>query len=209
MSQAVFKHFLRLLLVIKLESIKPIATSEHSYARRMIFDGTKIQVKFRGSCLKQEKVSINHKSIINLYIAYKINLWSSDNLCSLCSDFILGNPLFTAVKLTENADSDKYFYFRYVTGFNGRSVFSLSRGDGFGENVIIFRVDNSSSPHADNRRKDILILGKIPTDGLDDITKTAEVEYFITFTELEHKYRLSLHCNRSNSYLFVNRVEIY
>ena len=144
----------------------------------------------------------------NLYIAYKINLWSSDSLCSLCSDFILGNPLFIAVKLTENADS-RYFYSRYVIGFNGRSVFSLLRGDGFGENVIIFRVDNSSSPHADNRRKDILIFGKVPTDGLDDITKTAEVEYFITFTELKHKYRLSLHGNGSNSYLFVNRVEIY
>ena len=36
---------------------------------------------------------------------------------------------------------------------------------GPGKNVKILGVDNSSSAHADNRKKDILILGKGSTDG--------------------------------------------
>ena len=35
----------------------------------------------------------------------------------------------------------------------------------------------------DFSKKDILILGKSPTDGLDDATITAETEYSINFTE--------------------------
>ena len=33
------------------------------------------------------------------------------------------------------------------------------------------------------KKKDILILGKSPTDGLDDATITAETKYSINFTE--------------------------
>ena len=35
----------------------------------------------------------------------------------------------------------------------------------------------------DLKKKDILILGKSPTDGLDDATITAETKYSINFTE--------------------------
>ena len=41
----------------------------------------------------------------------------------------------------------------------------------------------SSSVHIDNKRKDILILGKGPTQGLDYTKLTAEKEYSINFTE--------------------------
>ena len=43
----------------------------------------------------------------------------------------------------------------------------------FGRNVIIFGVDMISSRHIDNKKKDILILGKDPTQGLEHIL-TAE-----------------------------------
>ena len=39
---------------------------------------------------------------------------------------------------------------------------------GTGRNVIIFGVDMSSSTRIDNRKKDILILAKGPTQGLED-----------------------------------------
>ena len=63
--------------------------------------------------------------------------------------------------------------------------------------------------HVDNKKKDILILGKSPADGLDDPTLTAEKEYSINFTEQQKKFCLSLHYNGQNSYIFVNDVEIY
>ena len=43
------------------------------------------------------------------------------------------------------------------------------------KNVIIFGVDNSSSGHNDNKKKKILVKGL--TQGLDDSTKTAEVQH--------------------------------
>ena len=41
----------------------------------------------------------------------------------------------------------------------------------------------SSSLHIDNKGKDILILGKGPTQGLDDTTLPGEAKYPINFTQ--------------------------
>ena len=75
---------------------------------------------------------------------------------------------------------------------------------GFGRNAIIFGVDMSPSAHIDNKKKDILILGEGPAQGLDDATLTGEEIYSINFTEHNKKFCLSLHCNGANSYIFVN-----
>ena len=74
---------------------------------------------------------------------------------------------------------------------------------------MVFGVDNSSSEHADNINKDILILGKNPIDGLDDTTITSESEYSISLTETRNVFCLSLHCNESNIFLFVDGAKIY
>ena len=62
----------------------------------------------------------------------------------------------------------------------------------------------SSSVHASNKNKDILILGKRETKGLDNTILIAEVEYYINFSRLRRKFCLCLLCNRSKSFLFVN-----
>ena len=49
----------------------------------------------------------------------------------------------------------------------------FSGGNVVGRNVIIFGVDMSSSPHIDNQKEGILILGKGSTQGLEH-TLTAE-----------------------------------
>ena len=61
--------------------------------------------------------------------------------------------------LTKNVDVDKYGYPGFEIGFDGRSSFSLLSG-GFSQNVLIFRVDMSSSAHIDIKKKDILVLRK-------------------------------------------------
>ena len=52
-------------------------------------------------------------------------------------------------------------------------------------------------------KKDILVLGKGPTQGLEH-TLTAEKMYPINFTVTKKKFWLSWHYNGANSYLFVN-----
>ena len=65
-------------------------------------------------------------------------------------------------------------------------------GGGFGQNVLIFGVDMSFSAHIDNKKKDILVLGIGPTQGLEH-TLTAEKMYSINFTEKNTTFCLSLH----------------
>ena len=113
--------------------------------------------------------------MVNIYIVYKLrsNLNYNENVS-------LENGLFGAVKLTKNADSSKYKYSVYGIGFDGHGTFLYPSG-GFGQNVIIFGADMSSSVHAHNEKKDILILGEGPTRGLDDTTLTAEKKEFNEF----------------------------
>ena len=66
----------------------------------------------------------------------------------------------------------------------------------------------SLSTKIDNRKKDILILGKGPTQGLEQ-TLSPEKMYSIKFTKENTKFCLSLHYNGANSYLFVNSKEIH
>ena len=82
--------------------------------------------------------------------------------------------------MTKNAGIDKYGYSDYGIGFDRKSSFSFPSG-GFGQNVLIFGADMSSSAHIDNKKKDILVLGKGPTKGLKD-TLTAEKINSIDFT---------------------------
>ena len=103
--------------------------------------------------------------------------------------------------MTKNADHiDKYGYSGYGIGFDRKSSFSFPSG-GFGQNVIIFGVDMSSSFHEDNKKKGILIPGKSPTQGLEH-TLTAEKMYLINFTVTKNKFCLSLHYDGVISYKF-------
>ena len=59
----------------------------------------------------------------------------------------------------------------------------------------------------DNRKKDILILGKGPIQGLDH-TLSAEKCIQLILQKKNKKFCLSLHYNKENSCLFVNNTEI-
>ena len=76
-----------------------------------------------------------------MFIVHKLNLWSN----YLDTKFTLLNYLFGGVKLSENADPDKFSYSDYDLGFHKRGAFSLSDGSECIKNVIIFGFDNNSS----------------------------------------------------------------
>ena len=184
------------------EIIKPPTTSDNSPAPSLDYYGNKIRVKFAKSCLKQSnKVLYTHEEIVNICIVYELGASTSHS-----SNPTTKNSLFGAVTLTKNADIEKYKYFGYGIGFDRRSRFSFPSG-GFGQNVLIFGADMSSSIHIDSKKKDILVLGRGPTQGLES-TLTAEKMYSINFIVTQKTFYLSLHCNGANSYLFVNDTEI-
>ena len=67
----------------------------------------------------------------------------------------------------------------------------------------------SSSSHANNKKNNILFLGKDFIQGINGTTIYAKKLYSIKFTENNKNFFLSLHYNGANSYLFVNGTKIY
>ena len=89
-----------------------------------------------------------------------------------------------------------------------RSEFSLPNGS-VGKNVFILRIGMSSSVHIDNKKKDVLVLGKGPTQELDDTKLLAEAHYSINFSRSNRKFWLRLHYIGSNRFLFINATKLY
>ena len=125
-------------------------------------------------------ISYTHEKVVNIYIVYKLDASTFHN-----NDPTLKNCLSGAATLTKNIDIDKYGYSGYGIGFDRRSSLSFP-GGGFGQNVLIFGVDMSSSARIDNKKKDILVLRKGPTQRLEH-TLTAEKMYSINFTVTKKK----------------------
>ena len=63
--------------------------------------------------MKQDSVTFNHKKVVNIYIVYEIS--KSININNYPT---LENCLFGVVRLTKNADIDKYKYSGCGIGFD-------------------------------------------------------------------------------------------
>ena len=59
------------------------------------------------------------------------------------------------------------------------------------------------------KEKDILILDKGATQGLNDAALTAETQYLINFTIPSLEFCVSLHYNGRNSFFFVDSTKIH
>ena len=152
------------------ESLKLCTTSDNSLTPILnYYDDPKIKVSFDISCLKQDRVTFSHGKIVNIYIVYKRIRIANIN-GDRDSNLTVEDCLFGKVTLAKNADINKYS--SYGIGFNRRSRFWFPGGDD-GQNIIIFGVDMSLSVHINNKGKDILILGKGPTQGLSEHSLTA------------------------------------
>ena len=182
------------------ESFKTPTTDNKMINPSLDFVDTKARVMFSGDCLKEEKMTFNHGKIVNIYIFYELE--KSVNISSYPT---LENCLFGAIKIAKHIDVNLYKYSGYGIGFDRKGSYSV--GSEIGRNVIIFEVDMSSWTKIDNGKKDILILGKPPTQGLQH-TLSAEKLYSINFTKENTKFCLSLHYNGANRYLLVNGTEI-
>ena len=69
-------------------------TSHYNLRPQLNYFGTKTKEEFRGSCLKQDKITFNHGKIVNIYIVYEL-----DKIYVKTSHKLV-NCLFGAVSLT-------------------------------------------------------------------------------------------------------------
>ena len=134
---------------LSIESIKPPTTTNNSLTPELNYYGTKTNIKFTRSCLKQSSHIFKRKKVVNIYIAYELTASSSHD-----SDSTLKNCLFSRVTLTKNADIEMYKHSGYGIGFDKRSRFLFPSG-GFGQNVLMFGADMSTSIDIDNKKRHI------------------------------------------------------
>ena len=129
------------------EKPNSVKTPNYSITPSLNYYGTKTNIKFNGSCLKQDNVTFNHKKVVNIYTVYEIS-----KIINISDYPTLKNCLFGTVTLTENADIDRYKYSGYGIGFDRHGRFSFP-GTGLGRNLIIFGVDMSSSTKTVTEKK--------------------------------------------------------
>ena len=79
--------------------------------------------KFRGSCLKQDKATYNHGTVVNIYTVYDISKNCYISIYSTLEKFLFG-----AVSFTKNADIDQYKYSGYGIYFDRKGEFSFANG---------------------------------------------------------------------------------
>ena len=151
------------------ESIKFFPTSDNSLGPLIVYYDYNIRLKFNGSILRQPKVTYTHGKIVNIYIVYELSASSSND-----DDPTLINCVFGAVTLTKNADIEKYKYSGNKIGFGRRTSFSFP-GGGYGQKGLIFSADMSSSTHIDSKKKDIFVLRKGSTQGLESTLTAAKM----------------------------------
>ena len=160
------------------------------------YSHARIALLFSGDPLKQNNITYKHGLIVNIYIVYRL-IPKTNN-----SNVPLENCLFGAVKLTKNADIDKFKYSGYGIGLDSKRSF-LHPSGGYGENVIIFRADLGNSTHVNNNTRSVLVLGKNFIQGIEGTTIYAEKMYSTNFTVDNKTFCLSLHYNGDSSCLFV------
>ena len=185
------------------ENIEVVSKTDNILTPSINCYGDKDKIKIYRKCFATKNSYTSIKKVVNLYVVYEItNFYGTNNYPTLI------NALLGAIKITKKTDIGKCKYSGYGIGLDGHSFFPHPSG-GTGENVIIFTVDMGLSTKIDDKGKEILILGKNPTQGLRENSLSAEKMYSIDFTKFNTKFCLSLHYNASNSYLFVNGTEIH
>ena len=90
------------------KNIENITKSERNFVPTFVDHHVLSDINFNGNCLTNNNIPNNSISekVIYLYISYIINPW----LRNLTTDFTLKNCLLGFVKLTKDADPDKYKY---------------------------------------------------------------------------------------------------
>ena len=120
------------------EKISSITGFEYPNLR---YYNSRINIKFEGSVLKQNKIT-RSGSIVNIYIVYRLAPRTNN------SNIVLENFLFGAMEIKNTS-----------IGFDSKGSFTHPSG-GYSRNVIIFGANSGNSKHANNKAKNVLVLGR-------------------------------------------------
>ena len=96
-------------------------TPNISLSSKLKQDNSEIGIEFKGTGLKQDKVTFSSYNVAKLFIVIEIDRWSQNFTLKYC--------FFGTVRLTKNADPDKHSYARNGIEFDSCSHFSVLNFD--------------------------------------------------------------------------------
>ena len=146
--------------------------------------GNRVGIEFDKGLLAVKQNNYATKTV-NAYIACDLNTWPTIRLTN--SKF--KKHLFGATNIVKNSDKSKWVYTGHGIGFDGGSSWSFVND--FHQNIIIFGVDNSSSPHADKHKNNFSVLGEGPIYDINGSFCAAEKKFSINFTEAKTTFCFS------------------
>ena len=76
--------------------MRPYTTSNICYPK-LVWDNSGIKLKFKWSCLKQDKATFTSKNEGNLFLVRELDTWSRD----LSTEFALKNCFFRSTRVTK------------------------------------------------------------------------------------------------------------
>ena len=118
-----------------------------------------------GIKLDKDPLTIEHRNyltkIVNFYIVYDLDAWPRNP----SNKVEFKNFLFRPTNIVKNSDKEKYVYSGY--GMKLDNAGSQSFDNNFAKNIILLGVHKSSSSHSENWKNNFLVLGEVPTYGID------------------------------------------
>ena len=164
--------------------------SDTSFAPKFTYiHNSKIAVRFDRNCLKQDKVSFTHTNVVNVLIAYKLDLRPRD----LGINFTLKDcflELLTWLRTLIHINILFHFCWFQTLILVKMLLFLVW--------IIVYKhiIENK-------KKNELLVIGEGLTQGLDNNTITAKAKYFFSFTVSKNKFCLSVHYNRSNGFFML------
>ena len=166
----------------------------------VLFQNNRVVFK-DGSYLSGGGASKINSEICNFYIVYNLDTQAKPDPDT--EKYPLVNCLFSSVNLTKHV-----FGGIKDASFDGRGI-AMAGGNPQNKtrNVIIFGVDNSDSKNAQNKKHDILVLGKNSTKISKNYEAYAERDLSINMTYPGKKFVLSIHyVDNDVSSMYVNGI---
>ena len=166
-------------------------------------DSNTFELNFKGHLLNYGASSKFNKTVTNVYLVYKLNIFTKiDN-----PKYPLKNALFGAIRVDKKKDKNpkKWSYRGKGIAMDASKSFSMG-SQGLAHNVVIFGVDNSSSKHSVNRGHNFMILGNVNTQLIENVNSIPEKGLAINMTYPGKKFVLSIHYTGANSQLYVNGI---
>lgn len=137
------------------------------------------EIIFKGHILNYGASSKFNKTVTNVYLVYKLNLFNPIEI----PKYPLRNALFGGIRVDKKGNKDRKKWIYHGKGIAMDTAESFSMGSqGLAFNIVLFGVDNTSSKHPTNLKHHFMILDNCNTQLVENVDSIPEKSLAINMT---------------------------